>query len=91
MQAAGLQEGDIIIRVAGDSLTSAEDFGATFRARMANQPEGTSYPVVVHRAGRELTLTATLRYANVIRRQVVEMPDAPEKAVRIRNGILRGQ
>ena len=90
MQAAGVQEGDILISVAGDRLTSEEDFGATFRTRMAGKPEGTSYPVVVNRGGQEITLAATLRYVEVVSRRVVEMENAPEKAVRIRNGILQG-
>ena len=90
MQAAGVQEGDILVSVAGDPLTDEEDFGATFRSRMAGKPEGTSYPVIVNRGGQEMTLAATLRYVEVVSRRVVEMENAPEKAVRIRNGILQG-
>ena len=90
MQEAGVREGDILIRIAGDPLTSEEDFGATFRASMAGKPEGTSYPVLVNRGGQEMTLTATLRYVDIVNRRVVEMENASEKAVRIRNGILAG-
>jgi predicted metalloprotease with PDZ domain len=91
MEAAGVQEGDILVSVAGDPLSNEEDFGVRFRARMENQPEGTSYPVVVSRGGRPVTLTASLRYVEVVNRRVVELENAPEKAVRIREGILRGQ
>jgi S1-C subfamily serine protease len=90
MQAAGLQEGDILLRIAGDPLSSEQDFGEQFRARMANQPEGTTYPVVIRRGGQEMTLTASLRYVTAVTRRVVELENASEKAVRIRNGILRG-
>jgi predicted metalloprotease with PDZ domain len=91
MQAAGVQVGDILVSVAGGALPAGEDFGAIFRARMADKPEGTTYPVVVKRGGQELTLTATLRYMEMVNREVVEMENAPEKARRIREGILRGQ
>ena len=91
MQAAGVREGDVLISVAGDPLNSEEDFGATFRARMADKPEGTTYPVVVNRGGQEVTVTASLRYVEVVNRRVVELENASEKAVRIRNGILQGQ
>jgi predicted metalloprotease with PDZ domain len=91
MQAAGVREGDVLLRVAGDPLSDEEDFGVVFRRRMANQPEGTTYPVVISRGGQEVTLTATLRYLTVVTRRVVEMENASEKAVRIRNGILRGE
>jgi predicted metalloprotease with PDZ domain len=90
MQAAGVQEGDILVRVAGDPLTAEEDFGATFRSRMAGKPEGTTYSVVVNRNGQEMSLTGSLRYVSQITRQVAELENAPEKAVRIRDGILRG-
>jgi predicted metalloprotease with PDZ domain len=91
MQAAGVQEGDILVSVAGVDITADQEFGAVFRSRMANQPEGTSYPVVVRRGGQELTLAATLRYVTLVSREVVELEAAPAKAVRIREGILRGQ
>jgi predicted metalloprotease with PDZ domain len=91
MQAAGVREGDVLVRVAGDPLSAEEDFGVVFRARMDGKPEGTTYPVVVNRGGQEMTLTATLRYVSAVTRRVVELENAPEKAARIREGILRGE
>ena len=91
MEAAGVQEGDVLLRVAGDPLSAEEDFGVTFRSRMADKPEGTTYQVLVKRNGQEMTLTASLKYVTQVNRRVVELENASEKAVRIRNGILRGE
>lgn len=91
MEAAGVHEGDILVSVAGDPLSDAEDFGVAFRRRMADKPEGTTYPVVVNRGGQEMTLTGSLRYVMVTSRRVVPLENAVEKAVRIREGILRGE
>ena len=90
MQEAGIQAGDMLVSIAGVPVTSAEDFGAQFRAKLANQPEGTSYNVVVNRGGQNVTLNGKLRYLPVVTHRVVPLENAPEKAVRIREGILRG-
>jgi predicted metalloprotease with PDZ domain len=91
MAAAGVQEGDLMVSVAGDPLSDEEDFGVVFRRRMADQAEGTTYPVVVNRGGQKISLTANLRYVVVVNRRLAELENASEKAVRIRDGILTGQ
>ena len=86
--AAGVQPNDILVRVAG---IPAEDnsFGEVFRNRFEGQAPGTPYEIVVHRDGQELTLSASLQFAEVTTSQLMEDPSASAKAVRIRNGILR--
>jgi predicted metalloprotease with PDZ domain len=90
MEEAGMRVGDELLRIADAPVTNAEDFGAVFRQRMANQPEGTPYTIVVRRDGREVTLNGRLRYVPLVEYRVEPMADAGEKAVRIREGILRG-
>lgn len=91
MEAAGMQEGDYIVMVAGDSVNDPNSFGPAFRRKMGSQPEGTAYPVVVRRAGALVTLEGRLKFAPNVVYSVVEDPNATEKAVRIREGILRGK
>jgi predicted metalloprotease with PDZ domain len=91
MSAAGMLEGDILVSVAEIPVTDANTFGALFRQKMANQPEGTAYTVVVRRNGQEMTLNAKLRFVPNIVHTVVPMENASEKAVRIRNGLLTGK
>jgi predicted metalloprotease with PDZ domain len=91
MAEAGMQAGDVLLRVADIPVTDANTFGALFRQKMATQPEGTAYTVVVRRGGQEVTLNAKLRFLPNIVYTVLPAADAPEKAVRIRNGILRGK
>jgi predicted metalloprotease with PDZ domain len=90
MAAAGMQEGDILVRVADNPVTDANTFGDQFRQKMGGKPEGTPYTVVVRRGGQEMTLNAQLKFVPNIVYSVGASPDASEKALRIRNGILRG-
>lgn len=90
MAAAGMREGDILLSVADIPVTDANTFGALFRQKMGNQPEGTPYTVMVRRDGQEIPLHATLRFVPNIVYSVLPLDSASEKAVRIRNGLLTG-
>jgi predicted metalloprotease with PDZ domain len=86
--AAGVREGDYLLAV-GDIPVTDEQFGEHFRAKFGNAAEGSPISVQVRRAGAATTLTGKLRFAPG---DFVVGPDAKAsaKAVRIRNGLLRG-
>jgi S1-C subfamily serine protease len=90
MEEAGLKVGDIVLRVADIPVSDPNAYGPAFRQKMAGQPEGTGYDVVVARDGQQLTLHAKLRFLPNVAYSVSEDPNASEKAVRIREGILKG-
>lgn len=86
---AGVLAGDYVLKVGQVNVTGA-DFGEAFRARYASQPEGSPLPVVVRRDGRTLTLPARLRFAQTVSYSIIADQNASPKAVRIRDGILKG-
>jgi predicted metalloprotease with PDZ domain len=86
--AAGVREGDYLISI-GDIPVTDEQFAEKFRAKFGSAPEGSPILLKVRRGAQLLTLTGKLRFAP----GDVELstdPQASAKAVRIRNGILRG-
>ena len=86
---AGVREGDTLLR-AGEIAADGPDWANQFRARYAEVEEGTPVDYVVIRNGSELTLPGQLRFAPRSSHQMEPLPDAVEKAVRIRDGILTG-
>jgi predicted metalloprotease with PDZ domain len=87
-EAAGVREGDYILAV-GDIIVDDPNFGEQFRARYANQA-GAAIPLRVRRGAETLTLQARVEFSIQVQRRVEEDPSASAKAIRIRNGILRG-
>ena len=85
---AGVRPGDTMLRV-GDIDVRDVQFGARYRAAYVGVPAGTPLPIVVLRNGERLTLAAKVVYAPGAPR-IIEDPAAPARAVRLRNGILRG-
>ncbi len=86
---AGLQAGDVLVRV-GDVTVQGDEWGGEFRARYA-AAEGRSIPIVVRREGAERTFTARIRLEPAISGSLDFAPNPSAKAVRVRNGILRGR
>src|SRR2546423_2129759 len=86
--AAGVREGDYLLAV-GDIPVTDEQFGEHFRAKFGAAPEGSPLAVRVRRGGSTLTLTGKLRFAPAELLLDAD-PKASAKAVRIRNGILKG-
>jgi predicted metalloprotease with PDZ domain len=82
---AGVQPGDRLLRI-GDIEITTDDFGPPFRQRYAGA-EGQALAIVVQRGGETRTLEAKLQFAGT---QVEEDPNASAKAVRIREGLLKG-
>ena len=85
---AGVRVGDVMVRV-GSIDVADQQFGAKFRAAYAGQAGGTPLPIIVRRGDQTLTLSGSIIYAPSAPR-IVEDPLASAKAVRLRNGILRG-
>ena len=87
-EAAGIKPGDYLIQV-GDIPVRDPSFGEQFRARYA-RAEGTSVPVKVRRDDRTIDLQITVRLAVRTEQRLILDPAASAKALRIRNGILKG-
>ena len=87
---AGVATGDYLIRVGTIEVTSPA-FGQLFRTRYASAAAGTPIEIVIRRAGETRTLASDLRFGQVVNYAVRADPNAGPKAVRIREGILRGE
>ncbi|HYH79182.1 MAG TPA: hypothetical protein VEX86_05275 [Longimicrobium sp.] len=74
-----------------DTVGTAPRIGFGSGARYGTAAEGTPLPIVVRRAGSEVTLNGNVRFVPVITTQIAPDPNASAKAVRIRNGIVRGE
>ena len=87
--AAGVRAGDYLVRAGPVELEDEASF-EEFRAYFAGKPEGTPYDVVVRRGGEEVALELELRISEQVETSLIEDPDAPERAVRLREALLRG-
>ena len=86
--AAGVRAGDYLISV-GDIAVEDQTFGAKMRAKYASMPEGTPIPIKVRRGTETITLQGKLKFgAGDL--GIDTDPRASAKAVRIREGILKG-
>lgn len=89
---AGVQTGDLLLSVAGIP-TIAPDFGAQFRTRYRGVESGASPPpvaLVLRRGNQTLTLQMPVRFHTRLEYHIRPDPAASPKALRIREGILRG-
>jgi predicted metalloprotease with PDZ domain len=86
---AGVKVGDYLVSVGGLDVGSA-DFGAAFSAKFGAMPPGETIPVVVRRGNQSMTLNAKANFRTSESTRIVALRDASPKAVRIRDGILRG-
>jgi predicted metalloprotease with PDZ domain len=85
---AGVRPGDILVSV-GNIRVEDQDFGVRFRAQFQSQ-EGAPLQLGVRRNGELLALGGRVRLSERYAPRVDAMPNAPPKAQRIRDGILRG-
>ena len=85
---AGVRAGDVLLRV-GDIDVRDANFGAKFRAAYVGRNSGAALPIVVRRGEQQLTLDGRLVYAPGTPR-ITEDASASPRALRLRNGILRG-
>ncbi len=86
--AAGVRAGDYLLTV-GDVAVQDAQFGARLRAKFGASVEGSPLPIKVRRGSETLTLPGKLRFGPGDP-MVEPDPAASAKAVRIRNGILKG-
>lgn len=87
--AAGIQPGDYLTKV-GDMSVADVNFGGLFRQRYAQAPAGTPLDYTVLRNGQTVVLRGLLQFADNVSYMLEELPNASPKAVRIREGILKG-
>ena len=86
--AAGLKPGDVILSV-GERPAMEIFFGGGFQALFGGKPTGTMIPVSARRGDAPVNLQVPLRYGPAAPR-MVEDPAASPRALRLRNGMLRG-
>lgn len=87
---AGVKVGDYLVSLGGIEFGNA-DFGTAFNAKFAAMPPGGMIPVVVRRGTQEVTLNAKANFRTSEQTRIVPLSNASAKAVRIREGILRGK
>jgi hypothetical protein len=85
----GIVPGDKLIKV-GDIEVTGPRFAYDYRQRYARERPGLPMPIIVERNGQRLTLQGSLRMAVRVERHFGFLPNAGEKAARIRASLLRG-
>jgi predicted metalloprotease with PDZ domain len=86
---AGMHPGDRLVRIGGIEVNDLM-FGEAYRSRYSAEPEGTSVAITVERDGRTVELEGRLRFDEQWSGRIEPDPAAEGKALRIREGILRG-
>ena len=85
--AAGARIGDRFVSI-GDVVISSDSSLVAFRSRYAGTT-ATTLPLILRRGAEAITLQLPVRLATRLAARVLPIPNAPEKGVRIRGGILR--
>ena len=86
---AGVRLGDYLLTVGG--LDAADPrFEEKFNERFAGTPPGGTIPIEIRRGSQRMTLNAPVRFNTIETRRIIEMANAPEKAIRVRAGLLNG-
>ena len=85
----GLASGDLLVSVAGIRVSDPL-WLQKFRSRYARAVEGTEVPVRIKRNGRDQTVRVRLGFVTRLDPRIVPDPRAEGKALRIREGLLRG-
>ncbi len=88
-EAAGVRAGDRLLAI-GDLSVTDPNFGPAFRSRFGKE-EGAPLPIKVLRGTDTLTLNGKVVLTSRVERRIELDPGASEKAVRVRNGILKGR
>jgi predicted metalloprotease with PDZ domain len=85
---AGVKPDDVLLRLGGIAVTDST-FGEQFRERFGKEA-GQPLPIEVRRDGRTMTLNGEVRLVTRVENRLTIDPTASAKAVRVREGILRG-
>jgi predicted metalloprotease with PDZ domain len=86
---AGVQVGDELLAL-GDLSIRDPDFGPAFRKRFASA-DSQPLPIKLRRGRDTLTLNSKVRMVTRVESRIEADPNALEKAVRIREGLLKGK
>ena len=87
-EVAGVKEGDYLLQV-GDIPVRDQTFGEQFRNRYA-KAAGTTLPMKIRRGDQTIDLQVAVTLAERTQQRLELDPGASAKAVRVRNGILKG-
>jgi predicted metalloprotease with PDZ domain len=87
-QEAGVKSGDILLALGALPLTDP-NFGPRFR-ELFGKEEGQPLPIQVRRNGQTMTLNGKVRVVPRAENRLEIDPGAPEKAVRVREGLFKG-
>lgn len=87
--ASGLQQGDTLVSVGDVAVEAGQDFGPAFRDRYRGK-SGDPLPLVVQRAGRRMTLNATVQERTRSRIAITQAAHPDAKAARIWHGLATG-
>ena len=85
---AGIRVGDVVATV-NERPAMEVFFGGGFRAMYGNRPAGTPIPVVIRRDSATVNIQVPLRFG-LSEPRIMEDAAASPRAVRLRNGLLRG-
>jgi predicted metalloprotease with PDZ domain len=88
-EAAGVKAGDHLLAI-GDMSVTDPNFGPAFRNRFGKE-EGAPLPIKVRRGADTLTLNGKVVLLARVDQKIQLDPEATQKAVRVRNGILKGR
>jgi predicted metalloprotease with PDZ domain len=88
-EAAGIKVGDYIVTIGGASISDPA-FPTKFSDAHKTATPGTLIPVVIKRGSQQLTLNVAGRFSALETRRLIIDPRASPKAVRVRDGILKG-
>jgi predicted metalloprotease with PDZ domain len=84
---AGIRPGDVVTSI--DGVSANNPAWENWRVKYANR-EGAPIEIKFIREGKTVTITPQVKFATLIDRKLEPDPAAPEKAKRIRDGILKG-
>lgn len=87
--AAGVKLGDYLVTIGGLDVADAS-FQEKFNAKYAAAPPGGTIPLEVKRGTQRLTLNAPAKFNTIEGRRLIEVTNAPPKAIRVRDGLLNG-
>jgi predicted metalloprotease with PDZ domain len=90
-EAAGVKVGDAIVSVGDVRITDQNTSFAEFRQKYAAAKSGSPLPIVVRRNNQDVTLNGSLRLVPRVETKLIVDSAAGQKALRIREGILRGK
>jgi predicted metalloprotease with PDZ domain len=86
---AGVKLGDYLVKVGGIDAGDPA-FQEKFNAKYAGMPPGGLVPIEIKRGTQRMTLNAPVKFTTTEARRLIEMTNAPPKAVRVRDGLLNG-